>query len=474
MISRGIGHLAVEALVTDTQGSLGNARKIPKKSVSCLPQMPADFIARSRAYKIVNPKKGLAVSCRLVLEKRPMSTSEKQQTQQIEATFKTAYNPAFSAYENLAEKADVKDEGPQNFYGFTQEDLRAFLKGLGKETFRAQQIFKWVYERRIVSFDDMSNLSVAFREELKSLLTFDLPPVLSHLVSVDGTQKFLFDMGKGNSVEAVVIPSEDRLTLCISSEIGCNMACKFCFTGKQKLKRRLTSAEIVGQYMQVRDRLQEGQRISNIVFMGMGEPLDNPEAVFKTVEILHDPWGVNLSRRKITISTSGLIPEMWRIAKANVRLAVSLNGYNDEVRTKVMPINKKYPLKDLLAECRKYAMETGDKVTFEYVLLKGVTDQVEHAKELHKLTRGIPCKINIIPFNEHPGSGFERPDDATIEKFHTALINTGSHVLLRRTMGRDIFAACGQLTSEYENKPQTMDISNSKIGSVYERGFQNV
>jgi 23S rRNA (adenine2503-C2)-methyltransferase len=224
----------------------------------------------------------------------------------------------------------------------------------------------------------------------------------------------------------------------------------------------------------VRDRLQEGQRISNIVFMGMGEPLDNPEAVFKTVEILHDPWGVNLSRRKITISTSGLIPEMWRIAKANVRLAVSLNGYNDEVRTKVMPINKKYPLKDLLAECRKYAMETGDKVTFEYVLLKGVTDQVEHAKELHKLTRGIPCKINIIPFNEHPGSGFERPDDATIEKFHTALINTGSHVLLRRTMGRDIFAACGQLTSEYENKPQTMDISNSKIGSVYERGFQNV
>jgi 23S rRNA (adenine2503-C2)-methyltransferase len=392
-----------------------------------------------------------------------------------DATFKTAYQPAFSAYENLREVAvRAQEEGPKNFYGFTQEDLRAFLKGLGKETFRAQQIFKWVYERRITDFAQMSNLSKNFREELKDLLSFELPVVLSHLISVDGTQKFLFDMGKGTSVEAVVIPSDDRLTLCISSEVGCNMACKFCFTGKQKLKRRLTAAEIVGQYMQVRDRLAEGQRISNIVFMGMGEPLDNPEAVFKTIEILHDPWGVNLSRRKITVSTSGLVPEMWRIADAGVRLAVSLNGYNDAVRTQVMPINKKYPLKDLLDECQRYAEETGDKVTFEYVLLKGITDQVEHARELHRLTRHIPCKINIIPFNEHPGSGFERPSDEQIAKFHTALMHTGSHVLLRRTMGRDIFAACGQLTSEFENKPRTMDISNSKIGSVYERGFQNV
>jgi 23S rRNA (adenine2503-C2)-methyltransferase len=401
-----------------------------------------------------------------------------------EATFKTAYNPAFSAYENLNEAPEAattigaagvsKEEGPKNFYGFTQEDLRDFLKGLGKETFRAQQIFKWVYERRITSFEEMSNLSKNFREELKDLLTFDLPPVLSHLVSVDGTQKFLFDMGKGMSVEAVVIPSDDRLTLCISSEVGCNMACKFCFTGKQKLKHRLTAADIVGQYMQVRDRLRDGQRLTNIVFMGMGEPLDNPEAVFKTIEILHDPWGVNLSRRKITVSTSGLVPEMWRIADSGARLAVSLNGYNDEVRSQVMPINKKYPLKDLLAECRRYADETGDKVTFEYVLLKGVTDQVEHAKELVKLVRHVPCKINIIPFNEHPGSGFERPSDEQIEKFHKTLMDSGAHVLLRRTMGRDIFAACGQLTSEFENKPRTMDISNSKIGSVYERGFQNV
>ncbi len=383
-------------------------------------------------------------------------------------TANTEFKPQFSAYENnLGGTLVTKEEGPKNFYGLTQDDLRAFLKGLGKEQFRAQQIFKWVYERRITSFDEMSNLSVKFREELKGLLDFSLPKVVSHLVSIDGTQKFLFDVGNGNTVEAVVIPAEDRLTLCISSEVGCNMACKFCFTGKQKLKRRLQTHEIVGQFMQVSDCLKEGQRLSNIVFMGMGEPLDNPDAVFKSIEVLHDPWGMNLSRRKITVSTSGLVPEMWRIAANKVRLAVSLNGSNDEIRSQVMPINKRYPIKDLLAACRQFCEETGDKVTFEYVMLKGVTDKLEQARELHQLTKNIPCKINLIPFNEHPGSGFERPEDRQIEKFQDELIRLGSHVLLRRTMGRDIFAACGQLTSEFENKPRTMDISNSRIGSTF-------
>lgn len=380
----------------------------------------------------------------------------------------TEFRPQFSAYEdNFNGTLTVVDEGPRNFYGMSQDDLRAFLKGLGKEQFRAQQIFKWVYEQRVTDFEQMSNLSKAFREELKNKIDFSLPKVVSHLVSVDGTQKFLFDVGDGNTVEAVVIPSDDRLTLCISSEVGCNMACKFCFTGKQKLKRRLKAHEIVGQFMQVSDRLKDGQRLSNIVFMGMGEPLDNPEAVFKSIEVLHDPWGMNVSRKKITVSTSGLVPEMWRIAANKVRLAVSLNGSNDEIRSQVMPINKRYPIKDLLAACRQYVEETGDKVTFEYVLLKGVTDGLEQARELHKLTKGIPCKINIIPFNEHPGSGFERPSDDQIQKFQDELIRLGSHVLLRRTMGRDIFAACGQLTSEFANKPRTMDISNSKIGSIY-------
>jgi 23S rRNA (adenine2503-C2)-methyltransferase len=324
-------------------------------------------------------------------------------------------------------------------------------------------LIKWVYEKQVTEPALMTNLSKEFRNDIEKIFNFELPKVVSHLKSIDGTQKFLFDVG-GNTVEAVAIPSDGRLTLCVSSEVGCNMACKFCYTGKQKLKRRLCADEIVGQFLQVEKLLTEGQRITNIVFMGMGEPLDNCEAVFKSVDILHEPFGRNFSRRKVTVSTSGLVPEMWRIAQAKTRLAVSLNGYDDESRTSVMPINKKYPLKDLLNECRRYCKETGDRVTFEYVLLKGVTDQIEHAQKLWGLVKNIPCKINIIPFNEHPGSEFVRPADDTIQKFHAELMRLGAHVLLRKTMGRDIFAACGQLTSEFENKPKTMDISNSRIG----------
>jgi 23S rRNA (adenine2503-C2)-methyltransferase len=379
------------------------------------------------------------------------------------------FKPLFSNYEENPQAEAVDTSLPVNFFGMTLEDLKAFFKKHGKEQFRAQQIYKWVYEKRVTNFDEMTNLSKDFRESLKSAMVFDLPKVLSHLTSVDGTQKFLFDVGQGNTVEAVLIPAEDRLTLCISSEVGCNMACKFCFTGKQKLKRRLTASEIVGQYIQAHDRLKEGQSISNIVFMGMGEPLDNPVAVFKSIEILHEPWGMNVSRKRITVSTSGLVPEMWRVTDAKVRLAVSLNGSNDEVRSQVMPINRKYNIDQLMKACRKYCHDTGDKVTLEYVLLKGVTDQLEQARELHELTKNIPNKINLIPFNEHPGSGFERPSDESIKKFQDELIRLGAHVLLRRTMGRDIFAACGQLTSEYDNKPQQMDISNSKIGSIYNK-----
>lgn len=354
---------------------------------------------------------------------------------------------------------------PENIYGLSLSDLAAKLKGLGKEKFRAQQIFKWVFEKRVTNFDEMLNVSKEFRSELHELFSLDLPKVTTHLKSVDGTQKFLFRLTDGYTVEAVLIPSEDRLTLCISSEVGCNMACGFCFTGKQKLKRRLKAHEIVGQFVQVEDRLAlEGRKVSNIVFMGMGEPLDNSDEVFKTVEILHEPFGRNLSRRKITISTSGIVPEMYKIAESRTRLAVSLNAFDDEVRSKVMPINRKYPLKDLLAECKRYTDETGDRVTFEYVLLKGVTDQIEHARKVWQLVRHIPCKINIIPFNEHPGTGYERPSDEQVEKFHAELMRLGAHVLLRRTMGRDIFAACGQLTSEFAEKPERMDISNSKLG----------
>lgn len=391
-------------------------------------------------------------------EGRPMTLSE--QTQQGLST---------PADQSPATQTEVV-----NFYSFTLPDLEAFLKKYGKEKFRAQQIFKWVYEQRVTDFDQMLNLSKDLRSELKNLITFKLPPVLKHLISVDGTQKFLFDVRDGNSIEAVVIPSDDRLTLCVSSEIGCNMACQFCFTGKQKLKRRLTADEIVGQFMVVQDSLDKegkGRKLSNIVFMGMGEPLDNSDNVFKAIEVIHSPWGVNLSKKKITVSTSGLIPEMYKVAEAKVRLAVSLNGWSDEVRSQVMPINKKYPLKDLLDECRRYYRATGEKITMEYVLLKGVTDQIDHARALVKLLRDVPCKINIIPFNEHPGSGFERPSDETVQAFHQETMKLGAQVLLRRTMGRDIFAACGQLTTKNVERPETMDISNSKIGGTNVRSF---
>ncbi len=346
-----------------------------------------------------------------------------------------------------------------NFYGLSVEDLKAYLKNLGKEQYRAQQIFKWVYEGRVHDVNQMTNLSKSFRDELPNILNFDLPPVVSHLKSeIDGTEKFLFDVGDNNTVEAVLIPSDGRLTLCVSSEIGCNMACKFCFTGKQKLKRRLRADEIVGQFMQVTDRIQPERRISNIVFMGMGEPLDNPEAVFKAIEVLHSPWGMNFSRRKVTVSTSGLIPQMPLVAEHRVRLAVSLNGYNDEVRSQVMPINKTYPISDLLEACREHYRKTKDRITFEYVLLKGVTDSLEGARQLYKITKSVPCKINIIPFNEHPGSGFLRPSDETVKAFQDELIRLGAHVLLRKTMGRDIYAACGQLTSFYQDHPMQMEI----------------
>ena len=346
----------------------------------------------------------------------------------------------------------------KNFYDYTLPELGEILTSMGQQKFRGQQVFKWVYEKRVENYDEMSNVAKSFRAELPGIFHFQLPRTVAELKSKDGTRKWLFDIGDGMTIETVLIPNKDRLTLCVSSEVGCNIACRFCFTGKQKLKRRLTAGQIVGQFLHAQDSLaKEGLRVTNVVFMGMGEPLDNADEVFKSIEILHDPNGINLSRRKITVSTSGLVPHMHRIATAKVRLAVSLNAPNNEIRSFVMPINKKYDVYMLLDECRRYYDVTGDRITFEYVLLKGVTDKLGQAKELWELVRDIPCKINLIPFNEHPGSGFERPDRESVVAFQSELIRLGAHVLLRKTMGRDIFAACGQLTSKYEGRPDTME-----------------
>lgn len=341
-----------------------------------------------------------------------------------------------------------------NFFGLTHEALEEVLIRFGEKKFRAQQLFRWVYGLRVVDPTLMTNISKDFRRRIPEIFDFSLPPLLKEWVSEDGTQKFLFCMGENRSVEAVLIPSKERLTLCVSTEVGCNMACRFCFTGKQKLVRRLSAWEVVGQFVQVNDRLAEGRRITNVVFMGMGEPLDNPEAVFSAIKIWHNPWGINLSLRKITVSTSGLIPQIPLVTASGARLAVSLNATTDELRNAIMPINKKWPLKKLLQACRTHAEMTGDRVTLEYVLLKGLTDSLEDARRLYELTKDVPCKINIIPFNEHPDSGFERPSNNRVAAFQEELMQLGSHVLRRRTMGRDIYAACGQLTTAVESPHQ--------------------
>lgn len=350
-----------------------------------------------------------------------------------------------------------------NFFNYPLKELAIQLQQYGKEKYRASQLYKWVYQKRVLDFERMTDLSKEFRAQIPTLLSLDLPPVLHHAKSVDGTQKFLFGVEGGLTVEAVLIPADGRRTLCVSSEVGCNLACKFCFTGKQKLKRRLSTSEIVGQFYQVQKLIGE-ERITNVVFMGMGEPLDNPENVFKAIEILHQPFGFNLSKKKVTVSTSGLVPQIPLVTESGARLAVSLNAPNDEVRNKIMPINRKYPIAQLLEACKQHAEKSQDRVTFEYVMLKGVTDDMDHARQVAELLRQVPSKINLIPFNEHPDSGYQRPDRKRVFEFQSYLLSRGYNVTVRKTMGRDIFAACGQLTSYFEDRPEHQKVETGVLG----------
>ncbi len=352
-----------------------------------------------------------------------------------------------------------------NFYDYTLERLSEELVNIGKKKFRAEQIYKWVYQKGITNFDQMTNISGSLKEEMKEKFLFDLPVVQEHLISQDGTQKFLFGVGQNLSVESVIIPSESRSTLCVSSEVGCNLACKFCYTGKQKLKRRLTASEIVGQFIVAQKSLEaEGKKITNIVFMGMGEPLDNPENVFAAIEILCSDTGFNLSKKRITVSTSGLVDKIPLVTNSGVHLAVSLNASNDNTRSDIMPINQKYNLATLLSACRDYCEVSKQKVTMEYVMLDGINDSLENAHELVHLLKDIPCKVNLIPFNEHPSTEYTRPMRSKVFKFQKVLLNKGIQVLIRKTMGRDIFAACGQLTSEKKGSPTKQVVETGMLG----------
>ena len=316
----------------------------------------------------------------------------------------------------------------------------------GEPAYRATQILSWIYRRRLTHFAGMSNLSPGLRDALTAAFTIPTltPTVVAH--ADDDTRKLLFQLDKSAAIESVLIPDPPRLTLCISTQAGCGMGCTFCATARLGLLRNLTAAEIAGQVLAGQAELRAPERITNIVFMGMGEPLANYDALIDAIELLTAEWGIGLSARRITVSTVGLVPAMRRLVDdTHVNLAVSLSGTTDEQRARLMPINRRYPLATLLAMCRALPIPQRRRITFEYVMLEGVNDSAEDAARLTILLRGIRSKVNLIPFNAFPGSEFRSSSRAAITRFQMRLLDDGVHATIRESRGRDIQAACGQL-----------------------------
>jgi 23S rRNA (adenine2503-C2)-methyltransferase len=336
---------------------------------------------------------------------------------------------------------------------------------------RSKQIWQWVYLQGVKSFEEMKNLPAKLKHQLKDHFDFARPEIIEALISTDGTRKWLMKFPDGNEVETVFIPEKTRGTLCVSSQVGCTLTCKFCHTGTQRLVRNLTAEEIIMQFMVARDYIgewdmeEEGRLVSTIVLMGMGEPLYNFDNVVKAMKVLMDDNGVNLGRRRITLSTSGVVPEIYRCGEElGVNLAISLHAVNDKTRSEIMPINKKYPMADLLKACKDYAgLRNSRKITFEYVMIKDVNDSAEDARELVRLlkTYQIPAKVNLIPFNPWPGSSYERSSSRRVKKFSEIIFDSGISAPIRTTRGEDILAACGQLKSESEKRRKS-DILREK------------
>ena len=347
-------------------------------------------------------------------------------------------------------------EGRRDLVGLSQEGLTQAVLAMGEPRFRAKQLWHWLYHQGARDFEAMSSLSKTFRAKLAESYRVSRPEVADHQKSSDGTQKWLLRFEAGNEAEMVFIPEEDRGTLCVSSQVGCTLSCRFCHTGTQRLVRNLSAAEILGQILLARDFLgdwpspKEGRRLTNIVMMGMGEPLYNFEEVSRALKLAMDPEGVGLSRRRITLSTSGVVPMMARCGEElGVNLAVSLHATNDQLRDEIVPLNRKYPIAELLQACRDYpGVHNARRITFEYVMLKDVNDSDEHADELAALLKDIPAKVNLIPFNPWPGTVYECSDWARIEAFSDRLFSKGLSAPIRKPRGRDISAACGQLKSE--------------------------
>ncbi|MGR3501990.1 23S rRNA (adenine(2503)-C(2))-methyltransferase RlmN [Pseudaestuariivita sp.] len=357
-------------------------------------------------------------------------------------------------------------EGPVNLVGLTRDGLKAALAAAGTPEkqlkMRTGQVWQWVYQWGVRDFDAMTNLSKAYRALLAEHFVIALPELVTRQVSEDGTRKYLVRIAGGHEVEVVYIPEEDRGTLCVSSQVGCTLTCSFCHTGTQKLVRNLTPSEIVGQIMLARDDLEEWptpgapkdetRLLSNIVLMGMGEPLYNFEAVRDAMKIAMDPEGISLSRRRITLSTSGVVPEIARCAEEiGCQLAVSFHATTDEVRDVLVPINKRWNIETLLDALKAYPrLSNSERITFEYVMLDGVNDSDADAHRLVKLIEGIPAKINLIPFNEWPGAPYKRSSNNRIRRFADIIYKAGYASPIRTPRGEDIMAACGQLKSATE------------------------
>jgi 23S rRNA (adenine2503-C2)-methyltransferase len=358
-----------------------------------------------------------------------------------------------------------------NLLDFTLPALTEWLGERGEKPFRARQLFQWIHQRGVADFDAMTDLAKSLREKLKGIAEVRAPAILSEHRSADGTVKWLFDVGIGNGIETVFIPEDDRGTLCVSSQVGCALDCKFCSTGRQGFNRDLRVGEIIGQLWVANRRLEEMEKeglssrlednesrspkpVSNVVMMGMGEPLNNFQPVVDAMSMMLDDHAYGLSRRRVTLSTSGVVPNIRKLKDAlPVALAVSLHAPNDEIRSRIMPVNDAYPIAKLLDACREYLeVSPRDFITFEYVMLDGVNDSPDNARELARLLKSVPSKVNLIPFNPFPDSGFARTDMARVRRFQQILLDAGYIATVRKTRGDDIDAACGQLAGQVVNR----------------------
>jgi len=345
--------------------------------------------------------------------------------------------------------------GPKNLAGLGRAELEAEMRALGEPDFRARQLWHWIYHQGARDFEAMTTLSKGFRARLAANYTLDRPRAVSAQVSVDGTRKWLLRLADGQEVETVYIPEDDRGTLCVSSQVGCTLTCRFCHTGTQALVRNLSAAEIAGQIMTALDdlgdwpRTREGRRVTNLVMMGMGEPLYNYDNVAAAIRTVLDDEGLAISKRKITLSTSGVVPLIERCGEElGVGLAVSLHAVRDELRNELVPINRKYPIAELLAACRAYpGAHNARRITFEYVMLDGVNDSEADARELARLLGDLPAKVNLIPFNPWPGAPYQCSSQRAITRFAKILNDAGLSAPVRVSRGQDIMAACGQLKS---------------------------